>query len=208
MTDDGQEIVFTTSEALSADDGNGAPDVYIWKNGHTALISTGSVGGGAEPRRSSTGPARTSTSAAASSSPRTTPTASQTFTTLASTAGSASPSRKLHRRSLPAAQSGVAVTLRRRQPTSAERGRQLPAGDRLDERAQLLAAEEARRGRKVGLGVRVSGAGKISLKGTSRDRQEAGPGLRRDSPRRAAGPGETAGLAHQEALRSFGRRAR
>lgn len=48
MTDDGQEIVFTTSEALSANDGNGAPDIYIWKEGHTALISTGSVGGGAQ----------------------------------------------------------------------------------------------------------------------------------------------------------------
>jgi Tol biopolymer transport system component len=47
ITDDGQEIVFATSEALSADDGNGAPDVYIWKDGHTALLSTGSVGGGA-----------------------------------------------------------------------------------------------------------------------------------------------------------------
>ncbi len=47
ITDDGQEIVFATSEALSADDGNGAPDVYIWKNGHTSLLSTGSVGGGA-----------------------------------------------------------------------------------------------------------------------------------------------------------------
>jgi hypothetical protein len=47
MSSDGQEIVFSTSEALSADDGNGAPDVYIWKDGHTSLISTGSVGGGA-----------------------------------------------------------------------------------------------------------------------------------------------------------------
>jgi hypothetical protein len=47
ITDDGEEVVFATSEALSADDGNGAPDVYIWKNGHTALLSTGSVGGGA-----------------------------------------------------------------------------------------------------------------------------------------------------------------
>ena len=47
ITDDGQIIVFSTSEALSPDDGNGAPDVYIWKNGRTALLSTGSVGGGA-----------------------------------------------------------------------------------------------------------------------------------------------------------------
>jgi hypothetical protein len=47
ITDNGEEAVFATSEALSADDGNGASDVYIWKDGHTALISTGSVGGGA-----------------------------------------------------------------------------------------------------------------------------------------------------------------
>ena len=47
ITDDGQVIVLSTSEALSADDGNGAPDVYIWKDGRTALLSTGSVGGGA-----------------------------------------------------------------------------------------------------------------------------------------------------------------
>jgi hypothetical protein len=47
ITDDGEEVVFSTSEALSSDDGNGAPDVYIWKDGHTSLISTGSVGGGA-----------------------------------------------------------------------------------------------------------------------------------------------------------------
>ncbi len=48
MTTDGKEIVFTTSEALSPNDGNGAPDIYIWKNGRTALISTGAVGGGAK----------------------------------------------------------------------------------------------------------------------------------------------------------------
>jgi len=47
ITDDGELIVITTSEALSADDGNGAPDVYIWRNEHTSLLSTGSVGGGA-----------------------------------------------------------------------------------------------------------------------------------------------------------------
>ncbi len=47
ITSDGEEVVFATSEALSADDGNGAPDAYIWKDGHTSLISTGSVGGGA-----------------------------------------------------------------------------------------------------------------------------------------------------------------
>ena len=47
VSSDGGEVVFTTSEALADDDGNGAPDVYVWKDGHTALISTGSVGGGA-----------------------------------------------------------------------------------------------------------------------------------------------------------------
>ena len=47
VTNDGAEIVFTTSEALTADDGNGASDAYIWKDGRTSLISTGSVGGGA-----------------------------------------------------------------------------------------------------------------------------------------------------------------
>jgi hypothetical protein len=47
VSNNGQEVVFTTSEALSANDGNGAPDVYIWRGGHTSLISTGSVGGGA-----------------------------------------------------------------------------------------------------------------------------------------------------------------
>ena len=43
----GQQVVFTTSEALSPEDGNGGPDAYLWQNGHTSLISTGSVGGGA-----------------------------------------------------------------------------------------------------------------------------------------------------------------
>jgi hypothetical protein len=47
LSDDGQQVVFTTSEALSPDDGNGAPDAYLWQEGHTTLISTGSVGGGA-----------------------------------------------------------------------------------------------------------------------------------------------------------------
>ena len=47
LSDDGQQIVFTTSEALSPDDGNGGPDAYLWQDGHTTLISTGAVGGGA-----------------------------------------------------------------------------------------------------------------------------------------------------------------
>ncbi len=47
ITDDGQEVIFFTPESLSSDDGNGASDIYLWKNGHSALISTGSVGGGA-----------------------------------------------------------------------------------------------------------------------------------------------------------------
>ncbi len=47
MSADGQQIVFSTSEALSADDGNGASDIYLWRGGHTSLVSTGAVGGGA-----------------------------------------------------------------------------------------------------------------------------------------------------------------
>ena len=46
MWDDGQRIVFTTSEALSPVDGNDAPDVYIWTHGRVYLLTTGSVGGG------------------------------------------------------------------------------------------------------------------------------------------------------------------
>ncbi len=48
LSDDGQQVVFITSEALSPDDGNGAPDAYLWQEGHTTLVSTGSVGGGAD----------------------------------------------------------------------------------------------------------------------------------------------------------------
>jgi hypothetical protein len=47
ISDDGQKIVFTTSEALSAADGNGESDAYLWTPGRVSLISTGSVGGGA-----------------------------------------------------------------------------------------------------------------------------------------------------------------
>jgi Tol biopolymer transport system component len=48
LSNDGQQVVFTTGEALSPEDGNGAPDAYLWQEGHTTLISTGAVGGGAE----------------------------------------------------------------------------------------------------------------------------------------------------------------
>jgi hypothetical protein len=47
VSNNGQQIVFTTNEALSPEDGNGASDAYLWQNGHTSLISTGAVGGGA-----------------------------------------------------------------------------------------------------------------------------------------------------------------
>ena len=45
-TESGEMIVFTTAEPLSPVDGNGTPDVYLWKAGHVSLISSGSVGGG------------------------------------------------------------------------------------------------------------------------------------------------------------------
>jgi hypothetical protein len=46
VSDDGQKIVFTTSEPLAPVDGNGEPDAYLWTPSHTSLISTGAVGGG------------------------------------------------------------------------------------------------------------------------------------------------------------------
>ena len=46
VTDDGKMIVFTTREALSPLDVNGAPDVYLWDAGHVSLITTGAAGGG------------------------------------------------------------------------------------------------------------------------------------------------------------------
>ena len=47
VSDDGDAIVFTTSEALSPGDGNGEPDIYLWRAGRVFLISTGSVGSAA-----------------------------------------------------------------------------------------------------------------------------------------------------------------
>ena len=48
VSSDGSSIIFTTSEGLSPLDGNEEPDAYLWHAGHVSLISTGSVGGGAE----------------------------------------------------------------------------------------------------------------------------------------------------------------
>jgi hypothetical protein len=56
VSNDGEAIVFTTSEALSPADGNGTSDVYLWKSGHVSLISSGAVGGGGEvPKIDATG---------------------------------------------------------------------------------------------------------------------------------------------------------
>ena len=46
ISDDGQKIVFTTTEALSPLDGNDEPDAYLWTPRRVFLITTGSVGGG------------------------------------------------------------------------------------------------------------------------------------------------------------------
>jgi hypothetical protein len=46
VSDDGQKITFTTTEALAASDGNGEPDAYLWTPARVSLISAGSVGGG------------------------------------------------------------------------------------------------------------------------------------------------------------------
>ena len=168
MTDDGQEIIFTTSEALSSDDGNGAPDIYLWKNGHTSLISTGSVGGGA----SSGGHRRIRQEHLLRKRPaahaRKTPTASKTYTTPASTAGSASP------RSKTAPVKPVSRRNRVAQPAPAPATDQGPNGSGNYKRAtvSMKALSSSQRktlaaGGKVRLGVRVSGAGKISVEGTT-----------------------------------------
>jgi WD40-like Beta Propeller Repeat len=46
ISDDGQKIAFTSTEALSPADGNGEPDVYLWTPARVSLISTGAVGAG------------------------------------------------------------------------------------------------------------------------------------------------------------------
>ena len=46
VSDDGQKIIFATSEALSAADANGEPDIYLWTPARVSLISTGASGGG------------------------------------------------------------------------------------------------------------------------------------------------------------------
>jgi Tol biopolymer transport system component len=50
VSNDGEAVVFTTSEALSPADTNGAPDVYLWKAGHVSLVSDGHPGGGVAER--------------------------------------------------------------------------------------------------------------------------------------------------------------
>ena len=46
VSDDGTKIVFESAEALSAADGNAAPDVYLWTPHRVFLVTTGAVGGG------------------------------------------------------------------------------------------------------------------------------------------------------------------
>jgi hypothetical protein len=46
ISNDGQKIVFTTTEGLSPLDGNGEPDAYLWTPDRVSLITSGSVGGG------------------------------------------------------------------------------------------------------------------------------------------------------------------
>jgi hypothetical protein len=50
ISDDGQKIAFTTEEALAPVDGNEEADAYLWSasTGRVYLISSGSVGGGAD----------------------------------------------------------------------------------------------------------------------------------------------------------------
>jgi hypothetical protein len=43
---DGERIVFATAEALSPEDKNDAPDVYLWSSGRVSLISSGAGGSG------------------------------------------------------------------------------------------------------------------------------------------------------------------
>jgi hypothetical protein len=46
ISDDGTKVVFTTSQALSPDDGNAESDAYLWTPAGVSLITTGSVGSG------------------------------------------------------------------------------------------------------------------------------------------------------------------
>jgi hypothetical protein len=41
ISENGEYIIFTTSEKLQADDVNGAPNVYLWHNGTVSMISDG-----------------------------------------------------------------------------------------------------------------------------------------------------------------------
>jgi hypothetical protein len=45
-SDDGEKVIFSTTEPLSALDGNEELDLYLWSSGRVSLLSTGSVGGG------------------------------------------------------------------------------------------------------------------------------------------------------------------
>jgi hypothetical protein len=44
ISETGQSIVFATTEGLVPRDGNGATDIYLWKNGRVSLISSGAAG--------------------------------------------------------------------------------------------------------------------------------------------------------------------
>ena len=44
ISDDGQAVVFATTEGLVPRDGNGTNDIYLWKGGRVSLISSGAAG--------------------------------------------------------------------------------------------------------------------------------------------------------------------
>ncbi len=93
VSNDGDSVIFATSEPLSPLDGNGASDVYLWKDGHVFLITTGSVGWRSRRRGISMAPVGIFTSTPRSSSSRAIATPSVTSTTHASKEASASSSR-------------------------------------------------------------------------------------------------------------------
>ena len=168
----GQEIVFTTSEALSPDDGNGAPDVYLWKNGHTSLISTGSVGGGAGSGvidGSGTNIYFNERPAAHAGRHRQ---VSDVYDARIDGGFSFKELAPLRRRRLPAGQHARA----RQRPTPATdagRGaRQLPARHDLDQGAELVAAGEARRRRQGRTEAEGERARQDLAQGHGPDRQE------------------------------------